>query len=211
MLELCGRPQLLRGHPALIAAACVAGILMHARAVIDCNAAAGSDAVQILKCLSPLHAAALSLHPAAEAATKRIVMQTEVDVQASPLSLVQLAENVFAAARLFSDSVGFHVNGLCLQLLQISSGIDDSLRSTVVAIAAAVYRSNCALPNIPIPPQHQWSSLNSLPNSPTPLPLSSLPPPNARWRINFAPQGHDISAAALHTRLPRARGKKLYR
>ncbi len=44
-----------------------------------------------------------------------------------------------------------HVNGICLQLLQGSSGLDDSLLAAVVGIAAAVYRSNCETPH-PLPP-----------------------------------------------------------
>ncbi len=125
-------------------------MLMYAQAVINCSAAAGSDAVHILRSLAPLHAAALSLYPAAEAVAKRIVMRTDADLQVSTPLLVQVAENVFAAARLFSDSVGLHVNGICLKLLQVSGGVDDALRSIVVGIAAAVHRSNCAIPSHPL-------------------------------------------------------------
>ena len=77
-------------------------------------------------------------------------MRTDADLQVSTPLLVQVAENVFAAARLFSDSVGLHVNGICLKLLQVSGGVDDALRSIVVGIAAAVYRSNCAIPSHPL-------------------------------------------------------------
>jgi hypothetical protein len=195
MLELCGRPQLLEGSPALIATACVAGMLMYSQAVITGSAAAASDAVQILKSLAPLHAAALSLHPAAEAAAKLIVMRAEADVQATQPLLMQVADNVFAAARLFADSVGLHVNGICLRLLQFSSGVDDALRSIVVEISAAVYRSNCAAP-----PSHPGPAL---PPRATNLhdPRHLLPP---RWCHCAAPQGHDIRFAALYTCVPSA-------
>ena len=170
MLELCGRPQLLQGSPALIATACVAGMLMYSQAVITGSAAAASDAVQILKSLAPLHAAALSLHPAAEAAAKLIVMRAEADVQATQPLLMQVADNVFAAARLFADSVGLHVNGICLRLLQFSGGVDDALRSIVVGISAAVYRSNCAAPPRILAPRCRRVQQTSM----TPA-ISSLP------------------------------------
>ncbi len=151
MLELCGRPQLLQSNPPLIASSCVAGMLMYSQAIVTCSAAAASDAVQILKSLAPLHAAALSLLPAAEAAAKHMVMRTGAAADLSrtqpclPL-VAQLADHVFAAARLFSDSVGLHVSSMCLQLLQDGAGIDDALSSVVVVILAAVHRSNCAAP-----------------------------------------------------------------
>jgi hypothetical protein len=191
MLELCGRPQLLQGSPALIATACVAGMLMYSQAVITGSAAAASDAVQILKSLAPLHAAALSLHPAAEAAAKVIVMRAEADVQATQPLLMQVADNVFAAARLFADSVGLHVNGICLRLLQFSGGVDDALRSIVVGISAAVYRSNCAAPPRILPPRA--TSIHD--------PRHLLP---HRWCHCAAPQGHDIRSAALYTCVPSA-------
>jgi hypothetical protein len=154
MLELCGRPQLLRGNAALIATSCVTGMLMYSQAIITGSAAAASDAVQILKSLEALHAAAQSLLPAAELAAKRIVMRADAgaqfDRQESVPLVMQVAGNVFAAARLFSDSVGLHVNSIGLQLLHSGSGLDDVLLSAVVNILAAVYRSNCTAP-LPAP------------------------------------------------------------
>ncbi len=198
ILELCGRPQLLQNDAALIAMSCVTGMLMHAQAVISCSAAAGSDAVHILKSLAPLHAAALLLHPAAEAAVKRIVMQGEGDEQVSPLLLMQATENVYSAARLFSDTVGSHVNGICLQLLKVSSGVDEALRAIVVGIAAAVYRSNCGIPMLPALLNNQ-----RLPE------LSHTLSPLSRRRLSATPQGHDVRTAALHTHLPGPRGQAL--
>ena len=156
MLQLCGHPQLLRGNAPLIAISCVTGMLMYSQAVITGSAAAASDSVQILKGLAPLHAAALSLLPAAEAAAKCIVMWTGAEVQSSQAQasldlMTQLCDHVFAAARLFSDSVGLHVNSMCLKLLHLSAGLDDALRSVVVVILAAVYRSNCTAPSYPSP------------------------------------------------------------
>jgi hypothetical protein len=151
MLQLCGHPQLMRGNSPLIAISCVTGMLLYSQAVITGSAAAASDSVQILKGLAPWHAAALSLHPAAEAAAKCIVMWTGADVQSSQAQaslelIMQLSDHLFAAARLFSDSVGLHVNSMCLKLLQGSAGLEDELRSVVVVILAAVYRSNCTAP-----------------------------------------------------------------
>jgi hypothetical protein len=128
-------------------------MLMHFQACVTCSAAAASDAVEILKNLAPLHAAALALHPSAEAAAKCIVMRTEPDAllpgtQVPPTLVMQVVDHLFAAARLFADSVGEHVNSICMRLLQSGSGLDGSLRSVVVSIMAAVYRINCNLPHL---------------------------------------------------------------
>jgi hypothetical protein len=172
-------------------------MLMYSQSIITGSAAAASDAVHILKSLQALHAAALSLLPAAELAAKRIVLLADTGAkmtdrqEALPL-VTQIAGNVFAAARLFSDSVGLHVNSIGLQLLQSSSGLDEALHSAVVTILAAVYRSNCTTP------------LPAFVNCCAHLAFFS------RWRRHNAPQGYDIRITALYTHLPGSRGKLLH-
>ena len=148
LLQLSARPQLLQRHNSLIAVSSVTAMLMYSQAIIAGSAAAAADAVQIIRGLAPLDAAAMSLQPAADAAAKLTVMRAAADSQAlaaAPL-LLQLSDNIFTAARLFCDPVALHVNGMCLQLLRAQAGIDDALRSVVVGILAAVHRSSCAPP-----------------------------------------------------------------
>jgi hypothetical protein len=209
MLELCGRRQLLQSNPSLIASSCIAGMLMYSQAIITGSAAAASDAVQILKSLAPLHAAALSLLPAADAAAKHIVLRTGAAAELPHTQLclplvAQLADHVFAAARLFSDSVGLHVSSLCLQLLQGSAGVDDQLRSVVVVILAAVHRSNCTAPLFP-PVSICLQRLLSFGQT------EWLVPPSVsrfrRRRYRPAPQGDDICNPTLHAHVPGVRGQ----